>query len=266
MPQWDAGQYLKFSRQRTRPSEDLAAAICLERPQTILDAGCGPGNSTEVLARRWPSARLTGVDLSEDMLKAARERLPDVTFYRKDLSGSISDLGQFDVVFSNAALQWLADMESAVLRLFDLVKPGGVLAVQVPDCLPHASAEGRLETGDAHAAMRQTALEEAFAPRTASVSRLKSLPGERVYALLSDKAKTVDMWETRYCHQLDGYEGLLEWYRGTGMRPYLEALPDKEVRRAFEMRFLEKISAAHALEPDGKLLFWFRRLFFIAYR
>ena len=114
--------------------------------------------------------------------------------------------------------------------------------------------------------MRQTALEEAFAPRTASVSRLKSLSGERVYALLFDKAKTVDMWETRYCHQLDGYEGLLEWYRGTGMRPYLEALPDKEVRRAFEMRFLEKISAAHALEPDGKLLFWFRRLFFIAYR
>ena len=266
MPKWDAAQYLKFARQRTRPSEDLAAAIRLEAPQTALDAGCGPGNSTAVLAARWPGIRLTGIDLSEEMLKEARHRLPEAAFYQWDLTADLSGLGQFDVVFSNAALQWLADMEDAVLRLFRLVKEGGALAVQVPDSAPHLSSEGRLETGDAHKAMQQTAEEAAFCPYTGAATRLHTLSGERVYALLAEQCQTVDIWETRYCHELDGYEGLVEWYRGTGMRPYLESLPDDAARRAFEERFMERIAARYSLEPNGKLLFWFRRLFFIAYR
>ena len=266
MPQWDADQYLKFVRQRTRPSEDLAATVHLDHPRRVLDAGCGPGNSTAVLACRWPEAHLTGIDLSGDMLEAAEKRLPEAEFLKRDLSADLSELGRFDVVFSNAALQWLENVESGVLRLFSLVNPGGALAVQVPECAPHPSAEGRLETGDAHAALWDTAKEETFCRFTGSVTRLHSLSGERAYTLLAGRSAAFDMWETRYCHQLDGYEGLLEWYRGTGMRPYLEALPDEKSRRAFEERFVQRIAAAHPLTPEGKLLFWFRRLFFIAYR
>lgn len=266
MPRWDAEQYLKFTRQRTRPSEDLAAAIPLEHPLSILDAGCGPGNSTAVLAQHWPAAQLTGVDLSGEMLEAAAARLPQARFLQEDLSGDLSALGCYDLVFSNAALQWLEDMESAVVRLFVLVNPGGALAVQVPVCTPKPSADNRLESGDAHAAMWETANEEPFSPYTGAVNRLHSLSGETVYELLNCKAAMLDVWETCYCHELNGYEGLVEWYRGTGMRPYLEALPDEDMRHAFEKRFQQRIAAEYPLTAEGKLLFWFRRLFFVACR
>lgn len=133
---WNPEQYLRFGSERTRPSRDLASAVPLEAPGTILDAGCGPGNSTAVLKEFWPHARIQGVDASEEMLGAARRALPEAAFSRADLDGDLSALGSFDLVFSNAVLQWLADPGQGLSRLFALVKPGGALAVQVPACTP----------------------------------------------------------------------------------------------------------------------------------
>ena len=262
---WNPEQYLRFGSERTRPSRDLASAVPLEAPGTILDAGCGPGNSTAVLKEFWPHARIQGVDASEEMLGAARRALPEAAFSRADLDGDLSALGSFDLVFSNAVLQWLADPGQGLSRLFALVKPGGALAVQVPACTPARSAEGRLETCDAHRLMADTAREAPFAAYTAGCTRLKTLEAPEAYRRLSPQAR-VTMWETRYCHLLDGYDGLLQWYRGTGMRPYLESLPDKESRALFEEWFLERAREEYPLATDGKLLFWFRRLFVVAVR
>lgn len=267
MATWDAAQYLKFFRQRTRPSRDLAAAIPLQSAKRILDAGCGPGNSTAVLAERFPKAQLLGIDLSEDMLAAAQRQLPQAAFILKDLEGDLTDLGTFDVVFSNAALQWLADPLEGIRRLFQLVAPGGCLAVQIPDCQPKpAGSVGRLETGDAHAAIWNTAAEPAFESYFSGIQPLKSVNGGQLYRLFAGMDVEPDLWETLYCHMLDGYGGLIDWYKGTALRPYLEALPGEDDRQTFCRKVAECLEQRFPLEPDGRLLLWFRRLFLIAVR
>ncbi len=265
MAGWNPGQYLKFESERTRPARDLAAAVSLDAPERVLDAGCGPGNSTAVLARRWPGAELTGLDYSAEMLASAREKMPGVPFVQGDIGGDLSGLGRFDVVYSNAVLQWLPDSGKAAQDLFRLVKPGGALAVQVP-CSRPIPAGGRLENGAVHRLMEETAKEPRFVSYTAGVGRLYTLDGGRVYDLFAGKAAELSVWETCYCHALGGYEVLAEWFRGSGMRPYLEALPDEGERGAFIRRFTERAAEEYPLAPDGKLLLWFRRLFFVAYK
>lgn len=266
MGDWNPSQYLKFKAERTRPARDLAAAVALDAPERVLDAGCGPGNSTAVLARRWPGAELTGLDYSENMLEKARAAMPGVSFIQGDMAGDLTGLGLFDVVYSNAALQWMADSGETAKKLFGLVKPGGALAVQMPDSRPPAAPGGRLENGTAHRLMQETAGEAPFAAYTAGVTRLYTLDGGRVYDLFAGEAAELSVWETCYCHVLDGYEGLAEWFRGSGMRPYLDALPDEETRGLFARRFIERAVAEYPLAADGRLLLWFRRLFFVAYK
>ena len=266
MASWDAEQYLKYDAERTRPARELAAAVRLDAPTAILDAGCGPGNSTAVLAARWPSARLTGLDASPVMLDRARVALPGAAFIQGDLNGDLSGLGRFDVVFSNAALQWLSSPEGTAEKLFALVKPGGALAVQVPQSHPAHTGGLRLESGDAHRLLCETAAEPPFAAWTEGATRLTDFSGARMYDRLVPLASALDLWETTYCHVLDGYDGLAEWYRGTGMRPYLDRLPDNGMREAFVRRFVERAAAEYPRAADGKLLLWFRRVFLIAYR
>lgn len=267
MAEWDAAQYLKFDAQRTRPSRDLAAAIPLRTAERVLDAGCGPGNSTAVLAAHFPEAALEGIDLSEEMLTAAQKRLPEAAFRKFDLSAELSPLGSFDIVFSNAVLQWLADPLDGLRRLFGLVKPGGCLAVQIPDCHPRPdTAVGRLETGDAHAAIWTAAAHPDFAPYLSGIVPLSAVDGGQIYRIFAEHGVEPNIWETLYCHVLDGYAGLIEWYRGTAMRPYLEALPDEERRRRFCRAVVAALETRFPLEPDGRLLLWFRRLFVVAVR
>lgn len=264
MPNWDAGQYLKFEAERTRPARDLAAAVLLH-PHTVLDAGCGPGNSTAVLAERWPDAALTGLDSSPDMLRKAGEILPSVAFVQRDLREDLSDLGPFDLVYSNAVLQWMPDPEETVLRLFSLVAPGGALAVQVPCSKPQQDYGPRLESREVHTALQQTAQEPPYAAYVSDTARLWEMAGERMEALLLDKTDRLEIWETAYLHRLNGYEGLLDWYRGTGLRPYLEALPDA-LRHPFEQEVLDKLQKRYPVGRDGVLHFWFRRFFSVAYK
>ncbi len=267
MADWNPSQYLKFAGERTRPARDLAAAVAIDEPERVLDAGCGPGNSTAVLARRWPGAKLTGLDFSPEMLETARAKLPGIPFVQGDMGGDLSALGQFDVVYSNAALQWLPDGGEGALNLFRLVKPGGALAAQVPCSQPLArQAGGRLENGSAHRLMAETAKEPRFAPYTAGVQRLYTMDGERIYSLFPAETAALSLWETCYCHALDGYDALSEWFRGSGMRPYLDALPDEGERSAFIRRFTERAAEEFPLAGDGRLLLWFRRLFFVAYK
>ncbi len=264
MPNWDANQYLKFEAERTRPARDLANAVLLH-PRTVLDAGCGPGNSTAVLAEKWPDAALTGLDSSADMLRQAQEALPAVPFVQRDLRGDLQDLGRFDLVFSNAVLQWMPDPDETVLRLFALVEPGGALAVQVPCSKPQRDYGPRLESREVHTALQQTAQELPYAVYVSNTARLWEMTEEKIETLLLDQAVHLEVWETAYLHRLRGYEGLLDWYRGTGLRPYLEALPEA-LRHPFEQEVLDKLRKRYPTGRDGVLNFWFRRFFAVAYK
>jgi trans-aconitate 2-methyltransferase len=131
MPTWDSRQYLQFNAQRTRPAQDLAARTEIEAPRRVIDLGCGPGNSTAVVSQRWPQAAVTGIDSSPDMIAAARRSSSNVTWEIGDI-GSWSSPEPFDVVFSNAALQWVPNHRDVLPKIVAQVGPGGAFAFQVP--------------------------------------------------------------------------------------------------------------------------------------
>jgi trans-aconitate 2-methyltransferase len=256
MPTWNAGQYLRFADERTRPCRDLAAAVALEAPRRIVDLGCGPGNSTAVLAARWPEAEVHGVDNSEAMLVAARKDAPDRTWILGDIATWTAD-APFDLVFSNAALQWVPDHEAAYPRLLAQVAPGGALAVQVP-CNFDA---------EAHQAMRAVAARPAWQPHfTGGIREWHVHPTSFYYDVLAPHAARLDIWVTEYQHVMSSPAAIVEWYKGTGLRPFLDPLPDAAARQRFLDEYLEAITAAYPVRPDGRVLFPFRRLFVVAYR
>jgi trans-aconitate 2-methyltransferase len=259
MPTWNPDQYLKFAGERTQACRDLAARISLPAPRRIIDLGCGPGNSTEVLAARWPGAELTGFDSSPEMLAAARQAHPGVHWLLGDIpQWAASGDAPFDVVFSNAALQWVADHARLFPQLLGRVAPGGAFAAQMP---------GNYD-GPAHRLMRQIA---------ASPTWRSSFPPGRVrewyshdlnfyYDVLAPQAARLDLWETEYLHVFPDAPAIVEWYRGTGMRSFLEALETETDRQRFAAEYLEGIRALYLPRPDGRVLFPFRRFFLIAYR
>jgi trans-aconitate 2-methyltransferase len=258
MPSWQPEQYLLFEAERTQPCRDLVARITLREPERIVDLGCGPGTSTAVLAERWPGADLTGVDLSHEMLRQARLRLPSARWMHMEISrwaGTGGDV-QYDVVFSNAALQWADDHASLLPALMDRVAPGGVLALQVP-----AEVDA-----PAHAIMRQVASSPEWRSRFSSgkVREWFVHSREFYYDVLSSVATAIEIWTTEYLHVMPAVESIAEWYRGTGMRPFLDTLGTEEERSRFIADYTEALRPVYSPRSDGRVLFPFRRLFLIA--
>ncbi len=253
MPTWDASQYLKFSSERTQPAIDLVSRIQLE-PESILDLGCGPGNSTEILFGRWQKAALTGLDSSPEMLASARAARPDWHWLEADMATFESD-NKFDLVFSNAALQWVKNHAVLLPKLKNLVAEGGALAIQIP-----AHQRSYL-----HRAMLELASKSQWLEYTQQAQTALSLETPQFYYDALLPAKKIDLWQTAYQHVLPNAEAILEWIRGTGLRPFLEALPDAFARADFEAQLLERVKFAYPLQADGKVLFEFNRLFMIAY-
>lgn len=259
MPTWNADQYLRFAEERTQPCRNLAARIAVASPRRVIDLGCGPGNSTEVLAKRWPDAELTGLDSSAEMIDAARRAHPRSRWLVGDIATwTAGDDGPFDVVFSNAAMQWVGDHAAAYPRLLQQAAPGGALAVQVP---------GNYD-GLAHRLMRELATSEAWRGRfpAGGVREWHVHAPTFYYDVLAPHAARVDLWETEYVHVMPGPEAIVEWYKGTGLRPFLDALASDAERAGFTAGYLDAIRAAFPARPDGRVLFPFRRLFVVAYR
>jgi trans-aconitate 2-methyltransferase len=256
MPRWDADQYLRFADERTRAAADLLARVAVEAPRTVIDLGCGPGNSTELLHRRWPGAHIVGVDNSAEMIAAARAGHPDRQWQLGDIA-RWTPAAPCDVVFSNAALQWVPDHARVLPHLFAQVAPGGALAVQMPAHL-HSPV---------HQAMLTVAGDPAWHDRllTAAAAVLVHTPSV-YYDLLQAQAGHIDLWVTEYQHVLDGPAAVIDWMRGTGLRPFLQALADDAERARFEAMLLPEVEKGYPRQADGRVLFPFRRLFLIAYR
>ena len=258
MPTWNSDQYLKFANERTQPAIDLAARITLDTPHRIIDLGCGPGNSTAVLGRRWPRADLTGLDNSAAMLAAARRDFPAWTWHEGDIATWCAPADRpLDVVFANASLQWTPDHAQAFPRLLAQTAPGGALAVQMPanfDAPPHRI-------------MRELGASPAWRASFATPPREWHVhEPEFYYDALAPHAARLDLWTTDYVHVLAGIDGIVEWYKGTGLRPWLDALPDDVTRTRFLADYRAALVPHFPPRPDGRVLFPFRRLFVIAYR
>jgi trans-aconitate 2-methyltransferase len=219
----------------------------------VVDIGCGPGNSTELLLARYPGASLVGLDSSPEMLAAARKRLPAVTFVEADVAAWMPD-PPVDLLYSNATFQWVRGHRDVARRLLATLPTGGVLALQMPDNLAEPT----------HRLMHDVALEGPWRQKFAApIEREEIPPAAAYYDLLKPLAANVDIWTTIYNHPLADAAAILEWVRGTGLRPYLARLtPDEE--RAFLADYLARLREAYPPLVDGRVLLRFPRLFIVA--
>jgi trans-aconitate 2-methyltransferase len=251
---WSPAVYLKFEDERTRPARDLLAQVRLDAPRRIVDVGCGPGNSTELLAARWPEAEVTGIDNSETMLAEARKRLPGARFALADASTWVPEPGT-DLVFANATYQWIPQHIQQLPRVLSSIESGGVLAVQMPDNLMQPM----------HVLMREVAAAVPFAAKLAGAARAPLPPPSAYYDALVAHASRVDIWHTSYNHVMESASAIVEWVKGTGLNPFLQRLDGAE-QEVFLHRYHEAIAAAYPPAADGKVLMGFQRLFIIAER
>lgn len=258
---WDPGQYLRFSDQRLRPALDLLGQVPLIAPRSVVDLGCGAGNVTGILKQRFPSAEVTGVDASAAMLEKARAAAPachfelgDFATWRPSGGNSGQPAAAPDLIYSNAALQWVGGHAALFPRLLSLLAPGGVLAVQMPAM--HDAPLRRLQY--------EVASRGPWAERLAShASAPPILEPAGYWDLLRPLAASVDIWETTYLHPLSGEDAVVEWAAGSSLRPFLEPL-EADQQAAFRRAYAEALRPHYPRRADGTTLLPFRRLFLVA--
>ncbi|WP_457945497.1 methyltransferase domain-containing protein [Caproiciproducens sp. LBM24188] len=257
MLDWNAAQYLKFSRERTLPAIDLAnriPAVPKECPLKIIDIGCGPGNSTQVLADRFPGSSVLGVDRSENMIESARNQHPGITFQTADIPHDLPTLDQdYDVVFSNACIQWIPNHAELLRGLMSLLKPGGFLAVQTP--MNHQEP--------IHQIIQEVTSSDEWKGYFPNPRVFYNLTQEEYFDLLSELSQDFDLWQTTYFHTMRSHRDILEWYRSTGLKPYLDVLPENK-KSQFEQVIQKRVEKSYLPQKNGTILFRFPRFFFLA--
>tara|TARA_R110002124_G_scaffold118132_2_gene275377 strand:+ start:26 stop:814 length:789 start_codon:yes stop_codon:yes gene_type:complete len=257
-PEWDPRQYGRFDGERDRAALDLLLRLPADlNPGEIWDLGCGAGQHAALLQRRHPRARVHGLDTSAAMLGEARQRSETIDWVQGDIAGW-HPVRPVDLIFSNAALHWLPDHQVLLARLLEGLAPGGVLAVQMP--MAHGTRH--------HGLLRAVAGAGPWAGALAAVPRMAALmPDEAYYDVLAREGAGVDIWATTYLHALTGPDAVLEWMKGTALRPYLSALAgDAPMRAAFVSALGAALCEAFPPRPDGVTLLPFPRLFLVAQR
>ncbi len=250
---WDPGDYLAFGTHRLRPALELLQRIPLTAPEEVVDLGCGPGNITEYLRKRWPGARLTGVDNSPDMLAEAAGAYPDTAWVTADLHDWQPER-PVDVLYSNAALHWLDHHDRLFARLMGLLRPGGVLAVQMP----------RNFDAPSHTLMFETAVDGPWAETLRGIQRRSPVADpDFYYDLLTPHASELDIWETEYQQVLSGDNPVPEFTRSTWLKTLLDALQEP-LRTQFWEAYRARVLRAYPPKADGHTLFPFKRLFVVA--
>jgi trans-aconitate 2-methyltransferase len=256
---WDPRQYLKFSGHRLRPGLDLLDRVAVESPEIVCDLGCGSGQLTRLMAERWPAAQVYGLDHSPQMLAEASREPSRVRWLEADIS-AWQPPERADLIYSNATLHWLANHDQLFPRLMGFLQPGGCLAVQMPLSWDLPS----------HRLMRETLANGGPQGRALGSEQLRQTVARKwvedaavYYGLLADRAASLDIWETEYLQVLEGDDAVLEWVKGTGLRPVLDGLDDAE-RTIFLLEYSRRLRQAYPLRADGRTLYPFRRLFLVA--
>ncbi|MBQ7999844.1 MAG: methyltransferase domain-containing protein [Ruminococcus sp.] len=250
MSKWNTDLYLKFKQQRTQPALDLAKRIERYNPLSIADLGCGPGNSTAVLKSVFPNARLIGIDNSVNMIEKAKTTYTDIEFKL----GDIQNLNEkYDLIFSNACLQWVPNHNVLLPYLIEQLNDNGVLAVQIP-------INGNEPL---FKIIKDTAEQSEFDFSQAYFENNDALPPNEYYEILSMCASSFDIWETVYYHEMSSHEELINWVRSTRLRPYLDCLSESD-KKIFEADLLKKVKEQYSVMKNGNVILKFRRLFFVA--
>ncbi|HMY03833.1 MAG TPA: trans-aconitate 2-methyltransferase [Candidatus Obscuribacter sp.] len=251
---WDPGQYTKFLSERTRPAIELLSRLPAELSvKEAVDLGCGPGNSSAVVYSRFPAAKITGIDSSPAMIQEAGQKYPYLHF-------AVASIDQYespepvDLIFSNAALHWVSEHEKLLPRLMNSLRKGGALAVQMPN--------NHMEI--THTTMREIATDFTWSK---DLSAIRSTPPvlepEQYYDMLIPLSASVDIWQTKYFHVMNDAGAIGQWLCGTGLRPFLDALPEGEAAKFLEL-YVKRIAQHLKPRKDGKILMPFPRLFIVA--
>ena len=252
---WNAELYGKYGKERLQPSLDLMTRVDTLNPRRILDVGCGSGMSTAPLASRWQNAEIVGADKSEEMLSAARKACPGATFLRFDCSKPLDGLGKFDLVFSNAFIQWIKNHEEFFGNVYAVLNKGGALAIQIPlfDDMPASRA-----VSDA---------EHIFPDNFLDIDDERHVlhTREEYYDMATSVFGNALMWQTDYYHKMQSHDGILEFLKGSALRPYMERL-DGSQQEAFLDRVLSNLKNSYTREKNGELFFTFRRLFLLCFK
>jgi trans-aconitate 2-methyltransferase len=254
-PAWDPHQYSRFERERDRAARDLLARLPTDMtPEEVWDLGCGAGQHAAWLKRRWPNARVHGLDSSAAMLETARIRDEEIDWRLGDIWAWRPEQ-PVDLILANASLHWLPDHAALLGRLTGQLAPGGVIAVQMP--MAWQTRHHRL--------MREVAADGRWAQALSGVGTVAPLlEAEAYYAVLAESCGEIEIWSTTYLQALTGPDAVLEWMKGTALRPYLAALTDDVMRRAFLDALGARLSAAFPRRPDRLTLMPFPRLFLVA--
>lgn len=250
MSEWNSSLYLKFEKQRTQPALDLAKRVEKYNPLSIADLGCGPGNSTAVLKSVFPNARLIGIDNSVNMLEKAKKTYPDIEFKLGDIQ-NLND--KYDMIFSNACLQWVPNHTTLLPYLIDHLNDNGILAVQIP-----INGQEPL-----FKIIKDTAEQSEFDFSQVYFEKNDTLSPKEYYELLSIYSSNFDIWETVYYHDMPSHEDLINWVRSTRLRPYLNCL-NENTKKIFEEELLKRVKEQYPVMQNGNVVLKFKRLFFAA--
>jgi trans-aconitate 2-methyltransferase len=251
---WEPQTYLRYADIRFRAGLDLIARIPKLAYSTIYDLGSGTGHLTRILADTFSSSKVVGIDSSPEMLAEARREFPALQWQQADI-GSWSPTAPPDLIYTNAALQWVPDHEILLPSLLNKLRPGGVLAMQVP----------RHFDSPSHLGLKELVMQSQWRAKLESFLLAPVPAPETYWRWLSPHARNIDIWETIYLQVLDGKDPVVNFMRGTALRPFLSALPKPEAAK-FVDAFADRMAVAYPTQPNGQTLFPFRRLFLVAQR
>ena len=257
MPDWDPGLYNRFRRYRAEPVAHILSRLQLAEDEKIIDLGCGPGENTLELARRSPRGSALGVDGSPAMVEAARKVLDsEPAELKRRVSFDLLNVADFradrayTLIFSNATFQWIPGHRALFAACFDALRPGGTIVVQMP---ANETETAKLEIG-------RLARETPWSTMLGGRERAFHEEPPEFYAAMLAKLgyDRIDCYHLTFHHPMDRPADVVQWYRSTGLRPFLDALPEDR-HEEFLGQVTSRLNAAYG--TSGAMTFDFKRLF-----